>query len=195
MDYVQYQIDRLNAYSKSKVCNLKTPTTYYSQRDNYTMPSRTCNSSANAMYLDWLMRACGGSPLGGDDKYLAKVLSIGDTIYHHNQTEAIKSYGYSTKWNESKTGLEQRQNLVRLQDLISEGIPVVVNISHRGTLKAPRGGHIILLCGYLDDSEEWLCQDPYGTLRSDYQDINGRLSRIRRSEFASRWQGGFRVLT
>jgi hypothetical protein len=194
MDYVQYQIDKLNGYSKGKVANLKTPTTYYSQRDNYTMPSRTCNSSSNAMYLDWLRRATGGSPLGGDDGYLAKVLSIGDTIYHENQTEAIKSYGFSTKWNESQ-GKQQSLDRGTIGSLVLAGIPVPVNILHRGSVSAPRGGHIIMLCGWLPDSDEWLAQDPYGTLRSDYQDSNGRLSRISKREFATRWQGGWRTLS
>lgn len=190
--FVEDQKDKLRAYVVAgKVLSLDLPTTYYSQRDNYTMPNRTCNSSSNAMYLDWILRATGRKPLGGDDGYLKKVLSLGDTIYHENQTAAIKSYGFSSKWIESKAELKDRDIL---RALICSGIPVVVNILHRGASEAPRGGHIILLCGWLSDTKEWLCQDPYGTLRSDYQDANGRLSRIAGNQFNARWQGGYRVL-
>jgi hypothetical protein len=145
------------------------------------------------MYLDWLMRACGNPGLGGDDKYLAKVLSIGDTIYHENQSEALKQYGYSTRWNESSER-EKPANREHVLNLVRTGIPVVVNIAHRGTMDEPRGGHVVMLCGWLADSKEWLCQDPYGTLRSDYQDENGRLSRFSKANFSNRWQGGFRTL-
>ncbi|WP_373545024.1 C39 family peptidase [Chamaesiphon sp.] len=187
---LQYQIDKLHNYSSS-FANLDTTTTYFSQRDNYTMPHRTCNSSANAMYLDWLMAATTGKRLGGDDGYLRKVLSVGDTIYHENQTVALKSYGWNTVWNVVANIREDRDIL---RSLVCSGIPVVVNILHRGRLEAPRGGHIILLCGWLSDSMEWLAQDPYGSLRSDYQDSNGRLSRISGRQFNIRWQGGFRTL-
>lgn len=193
-----YQIKRLQSYAKhddnpNGSINLNIPTTYYSQRDNYTMPHRTCNSSANAMYLDWLRRCTGRDPLGGDNSYLAKVLSYGDTIYHENQTSALKDYGFSTKWAWGSNGNNQANRNI-IGDLITNGIPVVVNILHRGKMEAPRGGHIILLCGWLSDSKEWLCQDPYGTLRSDYQDFNGRLSRISQRQFNARWQGGYRLL-
>jgi hypothetical protein len=192
-DLVEYQLSRLKQYSilQDSFINLNTPTNYYSQRDNFTMPHRTCNSSANAMYLDWLRRITGRDPLGGDDGYLAKVLSFGDTIYHEMQTKAIKEYGFSTLWLAKGNNQIQRNVIGRL---ITSGIPVVVNILHRGKIEAPRGGHIILLCGWLSDTKEWLCQDPYGTLRSDYQDTNGRLSRISQKQFTARWQGGYRVL-
>jgi hypothetical protein len=182
------QVQKLREYTlKGKVLDLKTRTTYYSQRDNHVMPNRTCNSSANAMYLDWLRRATGREALGGDDAYLDKVLSYGDSPDHTSQTLALKSYGFNTMWLESGKVNE-------VSTLLNTGIPVVVNILHRGDIEAPRGGHVILLCGYSGEDAEFLCQDPYGTLRSDYQDSNGRLSRISVSEFSARWQQGWRVL-
>jgi hypothetical protein len=189
---LQHQIDRLNDYSLNGIADLNTRTTYFSQRDNYTMPNRTCNSSSNAMYLDWLLAATGRKRLGGDDGYLRKVLSIGDTIYHENQTAALKCFGFATAWNECDNELCDRD---LLRSIVCSGIPVVVNILHRGRAEAPRGGHIIMLCGWLSDSKEWLAQDPYGTLTSDYQDENGRLSRISGAQFNARWQGGFRSLS
>jgi Peptidase_C39 like family len=198
-EFVESQMDLLRAYCKDgAVLNLNTPTTYYSQRDNYTMPGRTCNSSANAMYLDWLRRATGRGLLGGDDGYLRTVLKYGDSPDHDAQTRALKDYGFSTKfiWGDN---ISDRRQFVR--GLLKSGIPVVVNILHRGRETAPTGGHIILLCGYKDcNTTDWgddyfLAQDPYGTLQSNYQDGNGRLSVISNRSFVSRWQGGYRVLS
>jgi Peptidase_C39 like family len=189
----QKQVDRLNKYATNGVANRNIPTNYYSQRNNYTMPHRTCNSSSNAMYLDWLRRATGREKLGGDDGYLKKVLSYGDTIEHTIQTRVLKDYGFSTQWLQSLS--DQRAEDTRyIKNLISLGFPVVVNISHRGYLSAPRGGHVILLAGFITSTQEFLAQDPYGTLRSNYQDSNGVLSTISTTEFNGRWQGGFRTL-
>jgi hypothetical protein len=194
--FLSRQTEKLRAYAlPGKALNLNTRTTYYSQRDNHVMPLRTCCSSSNAMYLDWLRQSTGRPPLGGDDAYLDKVLSFGDTIDHDVQTRALKAYGFSTEWIDVGDNLAVINANVELIDaLISRGFPVVVNIAHRGAIDAPRGGHVILLCGYLPDSKEYLAQDPYGTLQSDYQDENGRLSRIKRLEFIARWQGGYRIL-
>jgi Peptidase_C39 like family len=183
------QIQKLTGYTvKGKTLDLTTNTTYYSQRDNHVMPYRTCNSSSNAMYLDWLRRATGRAALGGDDAYLDKVLTYGDSPDHNAQTAALLAYGFNTKWLESG-------KVNDLSELLHVGIPVVVNILHHGTVEAPYGGHVIMLCGYNGENAEFLCQDPYGTLRSNYQDANGRLSRISVSEFSSRWQEGWRILT
>jgi Peptidase_C39 like family len=190
--FVEYQKDRLRAYLDPSIKELSLPTTtYFSQRDNFTQPSRTCNSSSNAMYLDWLLACTKGKRLGGDDGYLEKVLSIGDTTDHWTQTAAIKAYGYSTKWVETKT-INQRRELELLSGLLTTGIPVVVNIAHRGSRSRPTGGHVIMLVGA--SNNDYLCQDPYGTLESSYTDTNGRLNSIDKEEFLQRWQGGYRIL-
>jgi hypothetical protein len=184
--FVEDTKDKLRAYClPGKALNLGAKTNYFSQRDNYTMPHRTCNSSASAMWLDWVMRATGRSGLGGDDRYLSTVLGFGDTIYHEHQTSAIKKYGFRSKWLE-----DGDHNL--LDSLVAAGIPVAVNILHRGTQAAPRGGHIILLCGKRDGV--WIAQDPYGTLESGYSDVDGEHSQISDREFLARWQGGMRVI-
>lgn len=183
---VQRQIDRLTAYLLPDASlSLNTPTTYYSQRDNYRDPLRTCNSSSNAMYLDWLRRVTGRGGLGGDDAYTRKVFEYGDTIYHENQTAAIKAYGFSTKWMTD-------EDLPFVDALLEAGFPVVVNILHRGSTEAPRGGHVILLVGQSDKG--YVAQDPYGTLESNYTEHFGRLARISTRQFTARWQGGYRIL-
>lgn len=185
--FVESQKYKLRAYLDPSIKSLEFPrSTYFSQRDNYTMPHRTCNSSANAMYLDWLLACTKGKRLGGDDGYLKRVLAIGDTIYHENQTATLKQYGFSTKW------IDDDSDIDFVEGLLDVGIPVVVNILHRGTRNAPRGGHVIMLVGI--KGSDYLAQDPYGTLDSNYSDTNGRLDGIDRSEFASRWQGGYRIL-
>ena len=183
---LQRQIDRLTAYVLENAdLKLNTPTTYYSQRDNYRDPLRTCNSSANAMYLDWLRRATGRGALGGDDAYTRQVFTHGDTIYHENQTAALKDYGFSTKWMTD-------QDAPFVDELLEAGFPVVCNILHRGTQSAPRGGHVIMLVSRGDSG--YVAQDPFGTLASNYTQTHGRLSSISEAAFNARWQGGYRIL-
>ena len=165
---------------------LKTKVRYFSQRDNYTQPHRTCNSSANAMYLDWLLRATGKPQLPNDDEYLRKVLSYGDTTFHINQTRAISAWGFETTW-----ATDANADLVA--ELLRLGFPVVVNIKHRGLPEKPQGGHVIILIGLRGD--DWIAHDPYGSLNSKYRVTNGAYSKIADREFLSRWEGGYRLLT
>lgn len=106
LEAINRQYERLRKYDRENLSPEAliekvhaTKCNYFSQRDNYKQPHRTCNSSSNAMYLDWLLRVCQiNDGLGGDDGYLKKVFSLGDTIYHGVQTQVIKDYGISTKW-------------------------------------------------------------------------------------------------
>ena len=180
------QIKRLNAYGLGgQSANLSTATRYFSQRDNDRDPLRTCNSSSNAMYLDWLLRATGRQGLNDDNPYIRVVFSFGDTIYHENQTSAIQKYGFSTKWMTD-------EDRPFVDELLATGIPVVVNILHRGSVEAPRGGHVLMLIA--KRGSVYIAQDPYGTLESGYTNYNGAYSSIHEDEFASRWQGGYRIL-
>jgi lysozyme family protein len=192
-DFNAEQFKRLCSYAKNGAANLNVKTTYYSQRDNYTMSGRTCNSSSSAMYLDWLRRATGAEPLGGDDDYLRSVLKIGDTIYHENQTAAIKKYGFTTKWLSPENDPSEA-DFAQVDALLDDGFPVPVNINHRGSENAPKGGHIVMLISRRKSEGTYICHDPYGTLASDYNEPNGRYSPISRSAFRARWQGGRRVL-
>jgi Peptidase_C39 like family len=187
------QYEKLCEYAKSGVANVDTKTTYYSQRDNYVMGGRTCNSSSCAMWVNWLRLATGGQSLGGDDDYLRKLLSIGDTIYHESQSECIERYyGFKSTWIDVDEPAEK--DFAQVDGLLDSGFPVVVNISHRGTITAPRGGHIIMLIARRKSEGTYIAHDPYGTLSSDYENENGRASLISRADFRARWQGGRRVL-
>ncbi len=183
---VQRQIDRLTQYLPSgKTLNLETKTRYFSQRDNYRDAHRTCNSSSNAMYLDWLLRIIGKPGLDSDDGYLKKVFSIGDSPDHSVQTKAIKQYGFNTKWMTDR-------DTPFVEDLVEAGFPVVVNILHKGPITNPSGGHIIMLID--QKAEDWIAHDPWGTLTSQYKEHKGEYSRISKQEFNARWQGGYRIL-
>lgn len=183
---VQRQVDRISAYLQGATLNLNIPAKYFSQRDNFTMPHRTCNSSSNAMYCDWLLRVTGKSGLEDDAEYLRRIIKNGvDTIYHEAHTRVLKEYGFSTKWNTDG-------DWQFVKDLLEAGFPVVCNILHRGTKTAPKGGHIIMLVGRKDAN--LLAHDPYGTLASGYSDTHGKHSRISEKEFGVRWQGGYRIL-
>jgi lysozyme family protein len=189
------QISKLNKYAKSgSAVVATTKATYYSQRDNYTMAGRTCNSSTSAMYLNWLRLATGQDSLGGDDGYLQKLLAIGDTIYHENQTECIKRYGFNTKWIDCGGKDPTPKDFAMVDSLLDGGFPVPVNILHRGSKSAPEGGHVILLIGRRKSEGTYISHDPYGTLSSNYTDSNGRYSLISKADFLVRWQGGRRVL-
>lgn len=137
------------------------------------------------MYLDWLLRVTGRQGLRDDQPYVNSVLSIGDTTEHWVQTEAIRKYGFSTAW-------ETDRDTAFVKELLEVGIPVVVNILHRGTLASPTGGHVILLVGH--SGGNYIAHDPYGTLASNYSNFNGKHSAIADATFNKRWQGGYRVL-
>jgi hypothetical protein len=187
-DAVGRQIERLEKYNRgisTENKRLEIHPTYYSQRDNFTQPHRTCNSSSNAMYLDWLRRVTGRDALGGDNGYLKTVLSIGDSTIHDVQTKAIAKYGFATKWMTDR-------DLPFINDLLKSNFPVVVNILHRGSMAAPRGGHVIMLTAKKTD--HYLAHDPYGTFSSDYNNTQGGDSLIGIPNFKARWQGGYRIL-
>ena len=184
------QIERLRAYCLYDGKDLEsriqtTKTTYFGQRDNYTMPHRTCNSSANAVYLDWLRAVTGRDRLDGDDGYLRVVLSHGDTIQHWAQTAALKDYGWSTQWLTDNDWLF-------IDELEKAGIPVVCNILHRGKAPNYTGGHIVTIIG--EDGDNYILHDSYGWLTSNYSKTNGAFSRVPKSEMRARSQGGYRTL-
>lgn len=155
---------------------------YFSQRDNYAQPHRTCNSSSNAMFLvsfmPWLLYK-------GDNEYLQKVLRIGDTTSHAVQTRVLESYGLKTQWDTSG-------NFTKLVKTLMVKTPVAVNILHRGVKGNYRGGHIVLL--YATDGSNFTYHDPYGKLSSDYKNFDGKSNKITHVEFNARWQSGARYL-
>lgn len=143
--------------NKPKSNILEVP--YYPQTDNYRDPQRTCNSSACAMCLEYFKP---GTLKGakGDDAYIQKVFSIGDTTDHLVQTRVLNSYGI-------KSSFHYHLSFNDLDRELEEGRPVVIGILHRGSLARPTGGHMVVVIGKTP-AGDYICNDPYGSILSNY---------------------------
>jgi len=153
---------------------------WFPQTDNYRDAQRTCNSSSCAMCLEYFKP---GTLKGaqGDDTYIKKVFSIGDTTDHSVQTSVLNSYGIKSEF---------RYNL-GFSDLdreLAAGRPVVIGILHRGTLSSPTGGHMLVVRGKTS-SGDYVVNDPYGSLNDAYTGpvTNGKGAVYKRSVLEKRW--------
>lgn len=153
---------------------------YYPQTDNYRDPQRTCNSSACAMCLEYFKP---GTLKGvkGDDSYIQKVFSIGDTTDHLVQTRVLNSYGI-------KSSFHYHLSFNDLDRELEEGRPVVIGILHRGSLARPTGGHMLAVIGKTP-AGDYIVNDPYGDLNDGYTSsvYNGKGAIYKRSVLMYRW--------
>ncbi len=153
---------------------------WFPQTDNYRDAQRTCNSSACAMCLEYFKP---GTLKGakGDDAYVQKVFSIGDTTDHMVQTRVLSSYGIKSSFSYSLSFADLDREL-------SAGRPVVIGILHRGSLSAPTGGHMVVVIGKTP-AGDYIVNDPYGSLNDGYTGpvTNGRGAVYKRSELSRRW--------
>lgn len=153
---------------------------FYPQTDNYRDADRTCNSSSCAMCLEYFKP---GTLKGakGDDAYVQKVFSIGDTTDHFVQTRALASFGIQSRFSTSLSFSDIDREL-------SAGRPVCIGILHRGPLSAPRGGHVLVVIGKTATGD-YVVNDPYGSLNDGYTGAvtNGKGAIYKRSELARRW--------
>ena len=166
--------------------SLKVP--YFPQRDNYKDSERTCFSSSCAMLLEFLKP---GTLPGakGDDKYLQKVFSIGDTIYPEVQVQALKSFNLNAKFVSNGT-------FAQLDSQLKSGKPVPIGILHKGPSNAPTGGgHWIIVIGREESSKApegvwYIVHDPWGEINNangQYISTNGESLRYSKSLLSSRW--------
>jgi len=152
---------------------------YFPQTDNYRDANRTCNSSSCAMVLEYFKP---GTLKGakGDDAYVQKVFSLGDSTDHAVQTKVLESYGIKShfSYNLSFTDLDRE---------LAAGRPVVIGILHRGTLSSPTGGHMVVVIG--KKGEDYVVNDPYGSLNDGYTGAvtNGKGAVYKRSDLEKRW--------
>lgn len=164
--------------SKPKSNILEVP--YYPQTDNYRDANRTCNSSACAMCLEYFKP---GTLKGtkGDDAYIRKVFSIGDTADHLVQTRVLNSYGI-------KSSFHYHLSFTDLDRELDQQKPVVIGILHRGSLSHPTGGHMVVVVGKTP-SGDYVVNDPYGSLNDNYTGsvYNGKGAIYKRSELERRW--------
>ena len=152
---------------------------FYPQTDNYRDAQRTCNSSACAMCLEYFKPGTLVGPKG-DDAYVRKVFSVGDTTDHLVQTKVLDSYGIKShfSYNLSFDDLDRE---------LASGRPVVIGILHRGTLSSPTGGHMVVVIG--KKGEDYVVNDPYGSLNDGYTGsvTNGKGAIYKRSVLEKRW--------
>jgi len=152
---------------------------FYPQTDNYRDANRTCNSSSCAMVLEYFKPGTLQGPKG-DDAYIRKVFSIGDTTDHDVQTKVLASYGIKSqfRYNLSFADLDRE---------LAAGRPVCIGILHRGPLSAPTGGHICVVIG--KRGEDYVINDPYGSLNDGYTGpvTNGKGVVYKRSDLVRRW--------
>lgn len=139
------------------------PVDYYRQGDSEVIHNgrrqgpRMCFSSCNAMLLNFLKPGIIHGP-NGDDEYLARVLSFGDTTEAPAQLRALNSFGISAEF---------RQNLkwADVDKQLNKGIPVPIGILHHGPVTAPSGGgHWIIVIGKTSDGKAYWVHDPAGDL-------------------------------
>jgi hypothetical protein len=156
---------------------LKVP--FFPQTDNYRDADRTCNSSSCAMCLEYFKP---GTLQGarGDDAYIRKVFSVGDTTDHAVQTRVLQSYGVQSDFRYNLTFADLDREL-------SAGRPVCIGILHRGSLSAPTGGHICVVIG--KKGQDYVINDPYGSLNDGYTGpvTNGKGVVYKRSDLVRRW--------
>ena len=152
---------------------------YYPQTDNYRDADRTCNSSSCAMCLEYFKP---GTLNGakGDDAYVQKVFTLGDTTSHEVQTNVLASYGVRSefKYNLGFSDLDRE---------LAAGRPVVIGIYHRGTLSSPSGGHMLVVIG--KKGVDYVVNDPYGSLNDGYTGAvtNGKGAVYKKSDLQYRW--------
>ena len=152
---------------------------YFPQTDNYRDANRTCNSSSCAMVLEYFKP---GTLKGakGDDAYVQKVFSLGDSTDHTVQTKVLESYGI-------KSHFSYNLSFADLDRELAAGRPVVIGILHRGTLSRPTGGHMVVVIG--KKGEDYVVNDPYGSLNDGYTGpvTNGKGVVYKRSDLEKRW--------
>jgi hypothetical protein len=153
---------------------------WFPQTDNYRDPNRTCNSSACAMCLEYFKPGTLKGPKG-DDEYVRKVFSIGDTTDHMVQTRVLASYGIKSSFSYSLTFADLDRELAADR-------PIVIGILHRGSLSNPTGGHMVVVIGKTATGD-YIVNDPYGSLNDGYTGpvTNGRGAVYKRSDLSRRW--------
>ncbi|MGA1703249.1 MAG: C39 family peptidase, partial [Methylophilaceae bacterium] len=116
----------------------------------------------------------------GDDAYVRKVFSVGDTTDHSVQTKVLESYGIKSKFNYNLSFFDLDREL-------AAGRPVIIGILHRGTLSRPTGGHMLVVIG--KNGQDYIVNDPYGSLNDGYTGpvTNGKSAIYKRSDLTYRW--------
>ena len=133
------------------------PVVFWPQTDNKREPHRTCFSSSMAMIAHFL----NPSAISGDDQYVQKVFSYGDTTDPSAQVKALDDFGVDGSYS-------QKLDFDDLDKELEAGYPIGLGILHRGPLSAPTGGHWIVCRGRSEDGRIYYINDPYGSIHNGY---------------------------
>jgi GH24 family phage-related lysozyme (muramidase) len=158
------------------------PVPYYAQLDSATdQARRMCFSSSCAMALAFLRPGILKGP-NGDDQYLARVRSFGDTTSATAQVQALASY-------ELKADFTRAADFALLERQIDAGLPVPCGYLHRGPVEKPSGGgHWLCVVGY--DPTHVIVHDPLGEadlLTGATLNRPARFCRYSRKNWGRRW--------
>jgi GH24 family phage-related lysozyme (muramidase) len=158
------------------------PVPYYAQLDSSTdQARRMCFSSSCAMALAFLRPGILKGP-NGDDQYLERVRSFGDTTSATAQVQALASY-------ELKADFTRAADFALLERQIDAGLPVPCGYLHRGPVEKPSGGgHWLCVVGY--DATHVIVHDPLGEadlLAGATLNRPARFSRYSRKNWGRRW--------
>lgn len=147
---------------------------YFSQRDNFTQASRTCNSSACAMCLEYFKP----DAIANDCDYLEQVLATGDSTDHDVQTQVLERYGL-------KSEFRYDLGYADLDASLAANKPVVIGFYHTGTIWQPTGGHMAVVIGKWENG--YILNDPWGDLNDGYQTHNGEARYYSYRSLNARW--------
>jgi GH24 family phage-related lysozyme (muramidase) len=158
------------------------PVPCYAQLDSSTdQARRMCFSSSCAMALAFLRPGILKGP-NGDDQYLARVRSFGDTTSATAQVQALNSY-------ELKADFTRAADFALLERQIDAGLPVPCGYLHRGPVEKPSGGgHWLCVVGY--DENAVIVHDPLGEsdlLTGATLNRPARFCRYSRKNWGRRW--------
>jgi GH24 family phage-related lysozyme (muramidase) len=175
--FVGQQLQQSNGYGNP----LQVP--WFAQMDSAdrSQAARMCFSSSCAMLLQYLKP---GTLKGanGDDQYLKRVLSYGDTVDPTAQIRALSSYGIKAQFTKVA-------GFATLEQQINAGVPVPCGFLHRGPVSAPSGGgHWLIVVGF--DRDNLIVHDPFGMADLISGATLGGVSRFAkysRKNFGPRW--------
>ena len=161
----------------NKEINLPVP--YYSQRDNYKDPMRTCYSSSCAMMLSGL----DPEAIAIDDEYIKVVYSYGDTTEASSQIKALKDFGIVASFVQTGSWSD-------IESLLSKNITPTAGLN-KGPVTAPTGGgHWICCKGITADRKSIIVHDPFGDLdlvEGIYISTNGKDKLYSKKNLGPRW--------
>ena len=128
---------------------------YFSQRNNYRDANRSCFSSCAAMILK---QARPDLLKGGDDEYLERVFSIGDSVEAATQIKALESFGVKAVF-ETDCSIRNLQMWTCGKD----GKAAATGLLHRGDYRNPdpNKSHYVVVSGCDFGSERFQVQDPW----------------------------------